>query len=490
MSELKVVATGSLCDTNTLSVDRNAGLKADYVSGTGVLAQSIANIAPSATPAYVIPLVFATAGNGTWLTYLFATAAMVLVGANLNRFARRSASPGSLYSYILKGLGPNVAVNAGWALILAYVLTASAVLCGFVNYTNVLLRAVGYSVSPVLISLTGAGIAWYVACRDIRLSARFMLVLEAVSLVSILILAAVVLARNGIRFDDPQLTLQSVSPSGIQTGLVLAFFSFVGFESATSLGGEAKNPLRSIPRALTSSVIFVGIFFVLMSFTEISGFVGSPVKLNESDAPLALLASGHGLTSLGLLISIGALVSFWACYLASVNAGARVLYSMGRHGVFHGSVGIAHEHNQTPYVAVTITTVVSFLVPVFMIVFGYGLFDIYGWVGTIATYGFLLNYTLIAIAAPIYLHRERELTRADLVVSAATILVLLLPVVGSVYPVPPAPYAYFPWIFLAWLLVGGLWFQARKRTVPTVLAEIVTRSEDIHLKYKNVAVLD
>jgi amino acid transporter len=119
-------------------------LKADYVSGSGVLAQSIANIAPSATPAYVLPLVFATAGNGTWLTYLFATVATVLVGSNLNRFARRSASPGSLYVYIAEGLGSDVAVNSGWALLLAYVLTAGAVLCGFVNYTNILLRAVGY----------------------------------------------------------------------------------------------------------------------------------------------------------------------------------------------------------------------------------------------------------------------------------------------------------------------------------------------------------
>lgn len=90
-----------------------------------VLAQSIASIAPSATPALVIPLVFLFAGNGTWLSYLFATIAILLVGANLNQYTKRSASPGSLYSFVVKGFGAEAGVIAGWALVLADLLTVA-----------------------------------------------------------------------------------------------------------------------------------------------------------------------------------------------------------------------------------------------------------------------------------------------------------------------------------------------------------------------------
>ena len=121
----------------------------------------MANIAPSATPALVIPLVFATAGNGTWLAYLFATIAIALVAGNLNQFTKRSASPGSLYAYVAKGLGSNVGVIAGWALILAYILTASAVLCGFVNYANVLFEYAGIRLPSLLIAIVGAAGAWF-----------------------------------------------------------------------------------------------------------------------------------------------------------------------------------------------------------------------------------------------------------------------------------------------------------------------------------------
>ena len=72
------------------------GLRQEYLSFPEVLAQSIANIAPTASPAFVIPLVYASAGNGTWLAYLIATIGLILISFNINEFARRSASVGSL----------------------------------------------------------------------------------------------------------------------------------------------------------------------------------------------------------------------------------------------------------------------------------------------------------------------------------------------------------------------------------------------------------
>jgi amino acid transporter len=461
-----------------------SGLRTSYLSFTEVLAQSIASIAPSATPALVIPLVFATAGNGTWLAYLFATLAIALVGANLNQFTRRSASPGSLYSFIVKGLGPNVGVLSGWALVLAYLLTASAVLCGFINYANELFHYANITVPAIIIGIIGAAIAWYVAIKDIKLSANLMLAFEAISLVLIFILAIVVLVKHNFEIDSSQWTLQDVSPDSIRIGLVLAFFSFVGFESATSLGDEAQKPLRSIPRVVTISAIFVGVFFVLLSYTQVLGFEGNATKLNESAAPLADLATLNGVEFFGPLINIGALVSFWACFLACTNAGARILFSMGRHGIFHSSVGQAHENNKTPHIAITISTILALVIPVILIAFGAGLFEIYGWVGTIATFGFLLCYALISISAPVYLYREKELKKRHIVLSVVTVLILLIPIVGSVYPLPAYPYGLFPFIFVGWLVLGAIWFGIKRSRSPEVASDIESNLEVLHQHFR------
>lgn len=463
----------------------NSGLRSEYLTPLEVLGQSIANIAPSATPALVIPLVFATAGNGTWLAYLFATIAIALVAANLNQFTRRSASPGSLYAYVAKGLGSNVGIIAGWALILAYILTASAVLCGFVNYANVLLEYGGVSVSPLLIAVVGAVVAWFLAYKDIKLSAKIMLILEAISLVLIIVLALVVIISNGFSLDFAQLSLEGVSISSIGTGLVLAFFSFVGFESASSLGDEAKKPLQSIPRAITRSAIFVGLFFVALSYSEVLGFIGNSTTLDSAAAPLSDIAAKYGIGFFGPLISIGALISFWACFLACTNSGARILFTMSQHGIFNSFLGDTHDTNKTPHVAITLAAIIATIIPLILIGFGSGLFEIYGWVGTIATYGFILLYTLISIAAPVYLYHEKELKTKDIILAAGSVLVLLIPIIGSIYAnAQAAPYSWFIFIFIGWLVLGVIWLLLRKLKSPNVSSEVTNHIETVHVHYR------
>jgi len=481
----------------------SSGLRKSILSPIEVLAQSIANIAPSATPALVIPLVFGvgSGGNGTWLAYLVATIAIVLVGANLNQFTKRSASPGSLYSFIVKGLGSTTGVIAGWTLVLAYLLTASAVLTGFINYVNVLLTDSGIVIDKanlalafIAIGIIGAGLAWFVAVKDIKLSAKIMLVFEGASLLLILTLAAIVLGKHGAHIDYDQFKLKGVTPA-IGIGLVLAFFSFTGFESAAALGDEAKRPLKSIPKAVTISAVFVGIFFVILSYTEVLGFKGvSSGTLDGSAAPLADLANLNGVNILGTLISIGAVVSFWACFLACINAGARVLFTMSKHGIFHSSVGNAHEENKTPHRAITISAVLAVVVPLILIIINKItsiedaagiLLDTYGWVGTIATYGFISIYGLISLSSLLYLRKEKELKVKNIVLSISAVLILLSTFVVSIYSNSSAKiYNTFIFVFLGWILAGGLWFFIRRVQSPNVGNDISDRVESVHQYYR------
>ena len=85
-------------------------LRGSCLSYSEILAQSVSVIAPSTVPAAVLGLIYAKAGNATWLSFSFGVIGLLLVSLNINQFARRSASPGSLYSYIVRGLGPTAGV--------------------------------------------------------------------------------------------------------------------------------------------------------------------------------------------------------------------------------------------------------------------------------------------------------------------------------------------------------------------------------------------
>ena len=84
----------------------HTGLRRRVLSALEVFAQSIANIAPSAVIAFVPAAIFASAGKGTWLTWVLGTVVVFVVAYCLAQFARRHASAGSLYGYAAQGFGP------------------------------------------------------------------------------------------------------------------------------------------------------------------------------------------------------------------------------------------------------------------------------------------------------------------------------------------------------------------------------------------------
>ena len=83
----------------------NGSLKAGCLNFTEVTAIAIALISPTMTGALIIPLMYSNAGNASWLAYLFGTVMLLFVALNLNQFARRSTSTGSMYAYTVMGLG-------------------------------------------------------------------------------------------------------------------------------------------------------------------------------------------------------------------------------------------------------------------------------------------------------------------------------------------------------------------------------------------------
>ena len=326
--------------------EHTPGLRRDCLSFAEVVAQSVANIAPSATPALIVPGVFAASGNGSWEAYAFATVALLLVTYHINQFARRSASPGALYTFVGQGMGPSWAVISGWSLVVAYLLTGCAVLCGAANYAGVLGQALfGISLTlPLTIAafVIVAFVSWYLAYRDVELSTKLMLVLEGLSVGVVVLLALAFYVRTGKVVDAHQFSLAGVTGGGFVQGLVLAFFSFVGFESATALGHEAKDPLRSIPRSVLVTVIAVGAFFTWMAYTLVGGFEGYATSLASSNQPMSELAKIAGLPVLGTLFAAGVMIGQFACALACINAGARVIYAMSKHGLIHSAAAGTH----------------------------------------------------------------------------------------------------------------------------------------------------
>jgi amino acid transporter len=450
------------------------GLQQNVLGPLEALAQSISTMGPTCSPAMTVPLVFASAGNGTWLAYLLAMTCTLLIALCVARFAQESASPGSLYMYATSSLPPMLGSVTAWALLLAYVGTGASVVGGFVHYANVVVGEFwGLSLPAIPLAFFAVLISTLVAYRDVRVSAQMMVYIELASVLLISVVLVLLLWNHGLHVDPAQLSLRGVKWSGVRLGVVLAMFSFVGFESATTLGEEVKNPLRTIPRAVIQSALLAGVFFITASYTEVLGFPASAGTLDQSAAPMSALATAAGIKRLGPVIDIGAMVSMFACTLACVTAAARVLLMMAVKGLCPSWLAKTHAKNATPHTAVLVSGIATALLPVGLILVKASGETIYDWMGSLATYGFITVYALVAIALPLHLKAERKLNGWIVALSVVSVLAMVLVLEGTLYPVPEAPKNWLPYLFLGYLAAGLALhgWQTRGRGEAEVLRE-------------------
>jgi amino acid transporter len=165
------------------------------------------------------------------------------------------------------------------------------------------------------------------------------------------------------------------------------------------------------------------------------------------------------------------MVSFFGLSLSCLNAGSRIIYPMARHGIFSGHLGKAHTTNRTPHIAITVYMILIFTVPTVLEIFTNPL-TTFGDAGTLAAFGFLLAYFLITVAAPVFLKKIGERRPRHIVLAVAALICLMVPTIGSFYPLPPYPVRIFPYLFLAWMIGGGAWLYVVSRRQPGILPAI------------------
>ena len=433
-------------------------LKSARLSQWETIGQSLANIAPTGGPAMLIPLVLVTSGRGTWLVFLLATLGMSCIGYEINVFAKRSSSPGSLYTFVRDGWSTYASVPTGWALILAYVATASAVTGGITNYVYALFwpgAPVGV-MGAAVITCAAVLLAGFLAYRDVQVSARLMLIIEAVSIAVILLLFLIPGHTSATHFDKDQWLLTGVTFRQVRAGLVLAVFAYVGFESATSLGAEAIHPLKTIPRAVRWTVWASGIFFIISSYSEDIGFGHHAEAVISSAAPLHIMANLRGLPIFSPIIAATTVCSFFACALACINAGARTLFMMGRDGFLPARFGDAHHRNKTPHVAVVCITCAVLVGPLGLILLHSSPLDIYGWVGTFATFGFLTAYACVVFTGAAVTWRARQFPLFSLLSLLCAVVILALCSWSAFEPGLDAVYRRLPYAYMVCVALGTL----------------------------------
>lgn len=314
--------------------------------------------------AYLVPLtVFTTFGAVTRITaghlplaYLVTTAAMVFTAISYALSVRASPSAGSAYAYTKAAFGERLGFVTGWTLLLDYLLLPS------INYliVGIYLHAQFPEVPAAAFVLAAIALVTVLNIIGIDVVRTISLVLVAGQLLFAVVFVSLAFARADAGaslmapFHSPELAWPAIF-----AGAAVLCLSFLGFDAVSTLSEEAREPRRTVPRAILLTTLGGGFIFVMLSWAsalvlpdwrsiEVSDSAGIEVM-----APLG----GPVLVAVFLAAYISGCLASAVASQASVS---RILYAMGRDGVLPGRLfGVLSARYRTPVGAILVVALVS-----------------------------------------------------------------------------------------------------------------------------------
>ena len=282
------------------------------------------------------------AGSAVWLSFLAGGIIALLSGYSMGRLGARFPSSGGLVEYLVQGYGEGV--FSGAISVMMYVsslVSISLVARTFGSYAYELLPS-GFA--HLWVEVFAAGIVLLFMMINLN-GAGSMAKIENI-VVFLKMLALAVFAIVGMATMDPAKLSPSLYPpvSSVFFSLAITFFAYEGFRIITNAAEDMKDPARTLPRAIMTSIVLVMVLYVAVSFA-VFGNLTADEAIKAQDYALAQAAlpifGAAGFT----IMAVAALLSTSSAINASLYAATNVTYQLARLGELPHAFGkpIAHS---------------------------------------------------------------------------------------------------------------------------------------------------
>ncbi len=415
---------------------------------------------------YMVPLtVFTTYGIVTQLTggrlsvaYLVTLAAMVFTARSYARMSAAYPVAGSTYAYTQRSFGAPIGFLAGWSLLLDYLFLP------MLNYLviGIYMSAAIPAVPPwvwILIAVVVVTILNIVGIVSVARANFLLLALQLIFIVVLVVMAFVTITKTGsVNLVAPFTGDGSVGgASPIFAGAAILCLSFLGFDAVSTLSEEAKDPTRTVPKAIMIATVACGLMFVGLSYVSQLVFPSNQFADVDAGSTDVMLAAGGQF--LNVFFTAAYVAGCVGSALTSQASVARILYAMGRDGILPRKVfGHVSIRFATPTFAILVVSVISLA----------ALWIELGFLASIVSFGALVAFS--AVNLTVIKHYFIDKGEKNVLNN------VILPVIGFALTV----WLWFnlSWLTLEvgliWLAIGLAWllFMTRGFQRPTPVLEL------------------
>ncbi|HEU4459764.1 MAG TPA: APC family permease [Methylibium sp.] len=299
-------------------------------------------------------------GGATWAPLLLSLVLALLTAASYAELVTKYPRAGGSTVFAARAFRlPQVSFLVGFSMVAAGVTSAAGLALAFAgDYLSPLV-----DVPPLPAALAFLAAIALLNARGIRESLGANVVMTLIEVAGLLLVVGLALAFVlGGQGTTERLTefRSGVSPgSAILGAALIAFYSFVGFETSANMAEEVRDVRRVYPRALFGALLVAGAIYVAVAVAATA--VLSPAELAASSAPLldVVRATGYGVPP--VLFGVVALIAVANGALLTMIMASRQAYGMAEEGLVPSIFGRVLPGRRTPWVAIVATTLVAML---------------------------------------------------------------------------------------------------------------------------------
>ena len=298
------------------------------------------------------------AGGAIWVPMLVALVLAVLTAASYAELVTKYPRAGGSAVFAERAFGrPVVSFLVGYCMLAAGVTSAAGLSLAFAgDYLAVFLDVPAVPAALVFLLLVAL-----LNARGIQESVRanvVMTVIEVSGLLLVVVLGAVVFGRgNGDASRVVQFPEGVSAGSAVLAAAILAYYSFVGFETSANVAEEVRDVRRVYPRALFGALLTAGVVYVLVGL--VASVVLPAEDLAGSSGPLLAVVQATGIGVPAELFSAIALVAVANGALLTMIMASRMAFGMAEQRLLPPVLGRVLPGRRTPWVAIAVTTVVA-----------------------------------------------------------------------------------------------------------------------------------
>lgn len=274
------------------------------------------------------------ASNGHMaLAYLLALIPMSFTAFSYGTMAGKYPLSGSSYTYISKSINNHLGFLSGWVLLLDYALFPVLNYICIALYTQQLFPQLSFK-AIIIVSVVVITAINLMGIKDLSLINTILTIFGFLVIGYFIVTAFGYIGNgNGTGFSTTAIyNPKTFSFNALMLGASVACFSFVGFDTMTTLAEEVKNPKKVFTKATLIVCFSMGILFTITAFFAQASFPDIS-KFTNIDVAFIDVANAVGGQTLVTLISCAMIAGAFAFSLDAQAGVARLLYGMGRDGV-------------------------------------------------------------------------------------------------------------------------------------------------------------